>query len=237
MGVQMVPEYAQGMDLFHAGMKTGPRPLELDRSMALKICLPVAKALVHLHNNGFIYRDLKPENILVENPRQNQFDAIMLTDMGFVDRCAKGQKKSDFCGTIEYMAPEMMHNKSYGQSVDLWSLGVLMLEVGANYVPALFDSNDKVIEFKEQSIEKGMEGTQRFARFSREKKIRKITAYSPTVFQQDDLLLGLTLDLLRNESSMRPEADEVVSRLKTIIAAEEQAHASVKKRTVTSVSH
>jgi len=83
-------------------------------------------ALEHLHNNGIIYRDLKPENILLTNEGH-----IVLTDFGL---CKEGiQSEEDrtgtFCGTPEYLAPEVLKGKGYGKAVDWWSFGSLLYEM------------------------------------------------------------------------------------------------------------
>jgi len=83
-------------------------------------------ALEHLHSNGIIYRDLKPENLLITNEGH-----IVLTDFGL---CKEGILKEEdrtgtFCGTPEYLAPEVLKGKGYGKAVDWWSFGSLVYEM------------------------------------------------------------------------------------------------------------
>jgi serine/threonine protein kinase len=77
-------------------------------------------AITHLHHKGIIYRDLKPENVILDKEGYP-----LLIDFGI----AKISRTSTtFCGTCEYMAPEVVLGDKYDKSADLWSLGVLLYE-------------------------------------------------------------------------------------------------------------
>ena len=83
-------------------------------------------ALDHLHSLGIIYRDLKPENILLD------YDGhIALTDFGLSKEYIfkDDDRAYSFCGTVEYMAPEVVSRKGHTHVCDWWSLGVLMVSV------------------------------------------------------------------------------------------------------------
>lgn len=84
----------------------------------------VVNALEYLHNKGIIYRDLKPENLLLDN-----HGYVKMVDFGFSKRMENGSKTWTFCGTPEYVAPEIILNKGHDRAVDFWSLGVLMYEL------------------------------------------------------------------------------------------------------------
>jgi len=84
----------------------------------------VVSAFEYLHNRGIIYRDLKPENLLLDKQGY-----IKMVDFGFSKHIDSGRKTWTFCGTPEYVAPEIILNKGHDRSVDFWSLGVLMYEL------------------------------------------------------------------------------------------------------------
>lgn len=77
---------------------------------------------------GLIYRDLKPENIMIDHR-----GFIKITDFGFCKQIK--DRTYTLCGTPEYIAPEIVQNKGYGQSVDWWSFGILVYELVAGYSP------------------------------------------------------------------------------------------------------
>ncbi|KAG7264959.1 hypothetical protein CRUP_034277 [Coryphaenoides rupestris] len=82
----------------------------------------LALALDHLHGLGIIYRDLKPENILLDEEGH-----IKLTDFGLSKEAIDHENKAySFCGTVEYMAPEVVNRRGHTHSADWWSYGVLM---------------------------------------------------------------------------------------------------------------
>ncbi|XP_060098135.1 ribosomal protein S6 kinase alpha-2 isoform X3 [Heteronotia binoei] len=97
----------------------------------------LALALDHLHGLGIIYRDLKPENILLDEDGH-----IKITDFGLSKEAIDHDKRAySFCGTIEYMAPEVVNRRGHTQSADWWSFGVLMFEMLTGSLP--FQGKDR----------------------------------------------------------------------------------------------
>uniref|UniRef100_A0A7N8XN00 non-specific serine/threonine protein kinase n=1 Tax=Mastacembelus armatus TaxID=205130 RepID=A0A7N8XN00_9TELE len=91
----------------------------------------LALALDHLHSLGIIYRDLKPENILLDEEGH-----IKITDFGLSKEAIDHDKRAySFCGTIEYMAPEVVNRRGHTQSADWWSFGVLMVRTAKLGMP------------------------------------------------------------------------------------------------------
>ncbi|XP_028409881.1 ribosomal protein S6 kinase 2 beta-like isoform X2 [Dendronephthya gigantea] len=96
----------------------------------------LAIALDHLHKVGIIYRDLKPENILLDSEGH-----IQLTDFGLCKDSVYDKKTYSFCGTVEYMAPEVVNRRGHTQAADWWSYGVLMFEMLTGSLP--FQGKDR----------------------------------------------------------------------------------------------
>jgi serine/threonine protein kinase len=83
--------------------------------------MQIGLAIDHLHKYGIIYRDLKPENILLDKEGN-----IKLADFGMAKLLKENEKARSFCGTPDYLAPEILYGLNYNKSVDWWSYGVLM---------------------------------------------------------------------------------------------------------------
>mmetsp|Transcript_3396 Transcript_3396/g.5951 ORF Transcript_3396/g.5951 Transcript_3396/m.5951 type:complete len:516 (-) Transcript_3396:52-1599(-) len=96
------------------------------------ILAEVIIALEYLHKKGIVYRDLKPENILIDNEGH-----VKIADFGLSKILPGGRfgRTDSFCGTREYVSPEVIRGRDYGQRVDLWSLGILMYRLVCGYTP------------------------------------------------------------------------------------------------------
>ncbi|XP_027205019.1 AKT serine/threonine protein kinase [Dermatophagoides pteronyssinus] len=133
-----VMEYVNGGELFfhltHERKFTESRT----RFYACQIIL----ALDYLHNRGIIYRDLKLENLLLDNEGN-----IKIADFGLCkEEITYGRTTKTFCGTPEYLAPEILDDTDYGRAVDWWGLGVAMYEMIIGRLP--FYNNDHDILFE-----------------------------------------------------------------------------------------
>ena len=87
----------------------------------------VLSGLAHLHTNGIAHRDLKPENLLVQ---KSPLFTVVIADFGLSKIATETTLLMTFCGTLKYLAPEVFPGSGldYDLSVDVWSLGVIVLE-------------------------------------------------------------------------------------------------------------
>jgi serine/threonine protein kinase len=114
-------EYVAGGELFHHLQQVRRIPLPDVRIYIAELSL----AINFLHVQGIIYRDLKPENLLIDAQGH-----IKMTDFGLVKQLdADEETTSTFCGTSEYLAPELVARRPYGMKIDWWALGILTFEL------------------------------------------------------------------------------------------------------------
>jgi len=101
------------------------------------LCGEILLALEYLHSNGIVYRDLKPENLLISKEGH-----IIMTDFGLSKEGLNdpNDRTGTFCGTPEYLAPEILEGKTYGKGVDWWSFGSLLFEMLTG-LPPFYDED------------------------------------------------------------------------------------------------
>ena len=124
----MMLEYCRGGELlFHLA-----RRRRFSESAARFYAAELVLALEYLHRHDIVFRDLKPENILLDAEGH-----LRLGDFGLAKCGVEAPERGalSMCGTPEYMAPEVLAQQEYGQSVDWWSLGMLTYEMMTGYPP------------------------------------------------------------------------------------------------------
>ncbi|XP_034238693.1 protein kinase C isoform X2 [Thrips palmi] len=133
-----VMEYVNGGDL----MFQIQRARKFDEPRARFYAAEVTLALQFLHRHGVVYRDLKLDNILLDNEGHCKLADFGMCKEGIMD----GVTTTTFCGTPDYIAPEILQELDYGPSVDWWALGVLMYEMMAGQPPFEADNEDDLFE-------------------------------------------------------------------------------------------
>ncbi|KAF7677265.1 putative spindle assembly checkpoint kinase like protein [Astathelohania contejeani] len=125
INIYIILEYAGGGELFNLLQSQN----KFNEAQAANYIFQVARALRHMHKRKVIHRDLKPENILLGSDGQ-----IKLADFGW-SVCNVDQNRYTFCGTVEYLAPEIIKNDRHDTTVDLWCLGILTYEFVVGRTP------------------------------------------------------------------------------------------------------
>jgi len=136
--IYVVMEKVNGGDLLTQIMLRPGRRLRDEE--AAKVLRGMLAALSYLHTRSIVHRDIKPENTLVELSSTGEISSVKLTDFGLCAIVAHGYTMEAQLGTIEYAAPEIILNKAYDKSVDLWSLGCVLYVILSGRLP--FTGND-----------------------------------------------------------------------------------------------
>ncbi|XP_071566693.1 LOW QUALITY PROTEIN: serine/threonine-protein kinase S6KL [Temnothorax nylanderi] len=123
--------YISGGELFSLVNEYGCLPEKVVRIYVAEIAL----AIDFLHNAGVVHRDLKTTNILLD-----EYGHAVIIDFGLAKWLHRTERTNTFCGTPQYMAPEILKKEYYGQEVDWWSLGVLACVLLTNEYPSMLRS-------------------------------------------------------------------------------------------------
>ncbi len=99
-------------------------------SQRLNLFVQIVEAIAYIHSRKVIHRDIKPENILVDAKFRPK-----ICDFGWSSVLKNDSTRKTFCGTYEYMAPEIFESAAYTEKVDVWSLGILLYELLHGYSP------------------------------------------------------------------------------------------------------
>lgn len=129
--VFLILEYASKGELYKQ-IRHGP----IDEVTAARYAASVAHALNYCHSKHVIHRDIKPENILLCDKGE-----VKLADFGWSVH-APSDRRLTLCGTLDYLAPEMVEQKAHDHNVDNWALGVLIYEFLLGRPP--FETNTHV---------------------------------------------------------------------------------------------
>jgi serine/threonine protein kinase len=104
------------------------RKIKLLETEACGIFVQICVGLNYLHQKNIIHRDIKPENLLISKD-----GIVKISDFGWSAQAS--DKKTTFCGTLDYMSPEMINSRPYTEKLDIWALGVLLYEMMHGYPP------------------------------------------------------------------------------------------------------
>ncbi|XP_073673197.1 cGMP-dependent protein kinase 1 [Garra rufa] len=129
--IYMIMEFCPGGEIWTKLKEAG----RFEENIAVFITACVVEAFAHLHNKGILYRDLKPENLILDSKGY-----VKLVDFGFAKELSRGEKTYSFCGTPEYIPPEIIQNQGHDFAADFWSLGILIYELLVGSPP--FSSSD-----------------------------------------------------------------------------------------------
>jgi len=134
-----VLDYCAGGELFFHLGKLGKFTESRSRFYAAEIIL----AISYVHSLDIIYRDLKPENVLLDGAGH-----IRLTDFGLSKEgiSSSSSGANSFCGTPEYLAPEILNRQGHGRGVDWWSLGALLYEMLTGLPPFYCQDRERLFE-------------------------------------------------------------------------------------------
>lgn len=130
-------EYCPGGDLSHFISEHKHLSEDLAKLYTCEILL----AIEHLHKNMIVFRDLKPENVVIDGEGH-----ALLTDFGLAKEGVNVNLSKSFCGSIAYLAPEMLRRSGHNRTVDWYLLGVLLYEMLVGVPPYFSSDRDELFD-------------------------------------------------------------------------------------------
>ena len=117
------------------------RQVRFDQRTAAQYMRETIEAVRYLHSFSpkILHRDIKPENLLLDEAYR-----VVLSDFGWANYQEEGELRKTFCGTPEYLSPEMIRKNGHDHTVDIWALGVLLFEMLAGYAPFTGSNQDEL---------------------------------------------------------------------------------------------
>ncbi|EGR30913.1 protein kinase domain protein [Ichthyophthirius multifiliis] len=134
----IMQELACGQELY-ADMKLQQNKRYTEQQTA-NFIVQIIDILLYIHSKNIVHRDIKPENIMICS------GILKLCDFGCSGIVQKDQMRQTFCGTLDYVSPEMVEGKEYDFSVDIWSLGVLTYELMFGKAPFTAQNHDAIFK-------------------------------------------------------------------------------------------
>jgi len=145
--IYLILELVTGGELFDRIVEKGNYS-ERDASIVVN---QILQAVLYLHSQGVVHRDLKPENLLVKD-RTDKNIHIYVADFGLSKFFEDNQSLNTYCGSPEYVAPEVLACVPYEKAVDAWSIGVITYILLTGFLP-FYDKNHAVLFEKIQNVD------------------------------------------------------------------------------------
>ena len=151
------------------------------------------EAINYLHKKKIIHRDIKPENILIDNN-----DNALMSDYGIATHCKEGETRNTYCGTDEYLAPEVIRGEPYDEKIDVWAIGILIYECVSPLGKTPFNKLD--------FLERTKDNKEYLIKSDKELKIKYDKDFNP-------LAKNLIEKILKINPKERPPIDDILKHI------------------------